>query len=288
MAEDATTTSIRRQGRTGLRKIHAPSLGRNLPPGTRLREDEMRRIFGVSRARIRKVFSRLAYAGAGHDRAQQGRVGVPADARRGEGNLCGKTRHRRHDRTAARRQARTSRHRDPDPPYRAGGRCRDPRANWNEMVRLSGEFHLLLAEIAGNAILLRFLRELITAGGCCVILVYERPGKLELFAPRAPADPRRADGRGSCTCGGTDGRAPRQCRGSSRPRSGHAKVRGSRPAVRDRVGAFALEQLRQSSVDNFQCSIIASSAPRARGRPRSCSSMTCSRFANPSFVPSGF
>ena len=48
--------------------------------------------------------------------------------------------------------------------------------NWNEMVRLSGEFHLLMAEIAGNTILLRFLRELITREAL-VILVYERPGK---------------------------------------------------------------------------------------------------------------
>ena len=44
------------------------------------------------------------------------------------------------------------------------------------MVRLSGEFHLRLAEISGNAILLRFLRELITREAL-VILVYEKPGK---------------------------------------------------------------------------------------------------------------
>jgi len=34
-----------------------------LPPGTRLREDELRRIFAVSRDRMRKVFARLAYEG---------------------------------------------------------------------------------------------------------------------------------------------------------------------------------------------------------------------------------
>ena len=45
-----------------------------------------------------------------------------------------------------------------------------------EMVRLSGEFHLRLAEISGNAILVRFLRELITREAL-VILVYEKPGK---------------------------------------------------------------------------------------------------------------
>src|SRR5260370_33927824 len=44
-------------------RIYAAIAGQELPPGTRLREDQIRQIFGVSRARIRKVFSRLAVAG---------------------------------------------------------------------------------------------------------------------------------------------------------------------------------------------------------------------------------
>ena len=44
------------------------------------------------------------------------------------------------------------------------------------MTRLSGEFHLLLAEMAGNRTLQRFLRELITRESL-VILAYEKPGK---------------------------------------------------------------------------------------------------------------
>src|SRR6201999_3538819 len=44
-------------------RIYAAIAGQELPPGTRLREDQMRRIFGVSRARVRKVFSRLAFEG---------------------------------------------------------------------------------------------------------------------------------------------------------------------------------------------------------------------------------
>jgi len=45
------------------RRIYEAIGGQELPPGTRLREDQMRQIFGVSRARIRKVFSRLAFEG---------------------------------------------------------------------------------------------------------------------------------------------------------------------------------------------------------------------------------
>ena len=44
-------------------RVYAAIAAQELPPGTRLREDQLRQIFGVSRARIRKVFSRLAFEG---------------------------------------------------------------------------------------------------------------------------------------------------------------------------------------------------------------------------------
>ena len=45
-----------------------------------------------------------------------------------------------------------------------------------EMIRLSGEFHLLLAEMAGNRTMQKFLRELVTRESL-VILAYEKPGQ---------------------------------------------------------------------------------------------------------------
>lgn len=42
------------------------------------------------------------------------------------------------------------------------------------IIRLSGEFHILLAELAGNAILVRMMREL-TAQTCLVITLYDSP-----------------------------------------------------------------------------------------------------------------
>ena len=42
------------------------------------------------------------------------------------------------------------------------------------IIRLSGEFHILLAELAGNKILERIMREL-TAQTCLVITLYDRP-----------------------------------------------------------------------------------------------------------------
>ena len=46
------------------------------------------------------------------------------------------------------------------------------RAAW---IRLGGEFHLLLAELAGNAVLQRFMAELVSR--CSLIIaLYENPG----------------------------------------------------------------------------------------------------------------
>ena len=156
-------------------KIHAAIAAQDLPPGTRLREDEMRQIFGVSRARIRKVFSRLAYAGLLTIEPNKGAsVFQPTPkeareifaARRGiEGTIM---------RLLAGRLGEADRKALED--HLALEVAAEARRDWTEMVRLSGEFHLRVAEIAGNDILLRFLRELITREAL-VILVYEKPGK---------------------------------------------------------------------------------------------------------------
>ena len=157
------------------RQIHDAISAQELPPGTRLREDEMRAIFGVSRARIRKVFAQLAYAGLVTIEPNKGASvyrPTPQEARdifvarRGIESTIVKM--------LAKRLARPERmllarhiHQEVEA---------EARRDAAEMVRLSGEFHLRLAEISGNAILLRFLRELITREAL-VILVYEQPGK---------------------------------------------------------------------------------------------------------------
>ena len=157
------------------RQMHDAISAQAMPPGTRLREDEMRAIFGVSRAHIRKVFAQLAYAGLVTIEPNKGASvyrPTPQEARdifaarRGIESTIVKmlarsvtdadiTRLSRHVRSEVAAEA-----------------ARDTM----EMIRLSGEFHLRLAEISGNAILLRFLRELITREAL-VILVYEKPGK---------------------------------------------------------------------------------------------------------------
>ncbi|HSI41046.1 MAG TPA: GntR family transcriptional regulator [Xanthobacteraceae bacterium] len=156
-------------------KIHAAIAAQDLPPGTRLREDEMRQIFGVSRARIRKVFARLAFAGLVTIEPNKGAsVFQPTPKEAREIFIA----RRGIESTVVRLLA--GRLKPAEVATLAGHIAQEAEAearrDWNEMVRLSGDFHLRLAEIAGNDILLRFLRELITREAL-VILVYEKPGK---------------------------------------------------------------------------------------------------------------
>ena len=155
-------------------RLMAAIFEHRLPPGTKLGEESLAAIFGVSRARIRRVLPRLAHDGVVHLEPNRGafvakptvqeardvfearRVIEPAIVQR----LVQKpdrralvTRLRQH--VAAERHART-----------AG----DTRA----IVRLSGEFHILLAEMAGNASLTRAMRELATLT-CLIIALYDKP-----------------------------------------------------------------------------------------------------------------
>jgi DNA-binding GntR family transcriptional regulator len=144
-----------------------------LPPGTKLGEERLAKVFGVSRTQIRQVIERLA-----HDSIvtvvpnrgafvssptveearevfaarrliepdlikQAARVATPADIKRLRAHV---------EREHAARHA------------------NDKRA----IIRLSGEFHQLIADIAGNRFLAKAMRELETLT-CLVIILYDAP-----------------------------------------------------------------------------------------------------------------
>lgn len=145
-----------------------------LPPGTKLGEDRLAGIFGVSRARVRRVLPRLAHDGLVTLEPNRGAfVASPtvADAR---------------DVFEARRViepgiierllahpdrksivARLREHVMLERRARAAG---DIRA----IVRLSGEFHMLMAEMSGNAQLAKAMRELASLT-CLIIALYDKP-----------------------------------------------------------------------------------------------------------------
>jgi DNA-binding GntR family transcriptional regulator len=156
-------------------KIYDAIVEQRLPPGTKLGEESLGEIFGVSRTLIRRVLQRLASEHVVESRPHRGAcVARPSvaearevfEARRAleahvidrlAGGLTPADASRLLRHVAEERAA-----------HAAGDRRR--------LIRRSGEFHLLLAELAGNRAIARFLRELVSRTSL-IIAVYEAPGE---------------------------------------------------------------------------------------------------------------
>jgi len=154
-------------------RIYVAILEHRLHPGTKLGEEKMADIFGVSRARIREVLARLAHEqivelfpqrGAyvakpsieqARDVFEARRLIEPAVLRRLVETLTP-------DKIQRLRQ-----HVELEADARRRG---DKRA----VIRLSGEFHTVLAELAGNSALARTMRELCMLT-CLTIFLYDAP-----------------------------------------------------------------------------------------------------------------
>ena len=146
-----------------------------LPPGTKLGEEQLCEIFGVGRGVIRRALFRLAgdhvvelvpHRGAfvAEPSVEQARE-VFAARRVLEAEVV-----RAIERTSLQRDqiVRLRRH-------LALERTAHGQGDRGAVIRLSGALHLLLAELAGNRVILRFLRELI-ARTSLIIAMYEAQG----------------------------------------------------------------------------------------------------------------
>lgn len=148
-------------------------LEHRLPPGTKLVEERLAEIFGVSRARVREVLARMAHEQMVELYPQRGAfVAKPSaqqaidvfEARRLiEPALL----QRLIETVTPDKVARLRSHQELEVDAR---RREDKRA----IVRLSGEFHTLLAELAGNSALSRSMREL-SSLTCLIIFLYDTP-----------------------------------------------------------------------------------------------------------------
>lgn len=154
-------------------KIFGAIVEHRLAPGTKLVEERLAEIFGVSRARVREVLTRLAYEqvvelipkrGAfvakptieqAMDVFEARRLIEPAVVRRLIETLTPERVARLHQHEALEQDAR---------------RRDDKRA----IVRLSGEFHTLIADMAGNFAFARQMRELSNLT-CLIIFLYDAP-----------------------------------------------------------------------------------------------------------------
>lgn len=154
-------------------KIYVAILEHRLHPGTKLAEERLAEIFGVSRARIRDVLARLAHEqivelvpqrGAyvakptieqARDVFEARRLIEPAVMRRLVATLT------------AEKLALLRRHQE----LELDARRRDDK---RAVIRLSGDFHALAAELAGNTALARSMREL-SVLTCLMIFLYDAP-----------------------------------------------------------------------------------------------------------------
>ena len=154
-------------------KIYVAILEHRLHPGTKLVEERLAEIFGVSRARVREVLARLAHEQIVEMIPQRGAyVAKPSieqaldvfEARR----LIEPAVLRRLIETLTpEKLARLRQHQELE---LDAHRREDKRA----VVRLSGEFHSLAAELAGNTALARSMREL-SVMTCLMIFLYDAP-----------------------------------------------------------------------------------------------------------------
>jgi DNA-binding GntR family transcriptional regulator len=154
-------------------RIYVAILEHRLHPGTKLGEERLADIFGVSRARIREVLARLAHEQIVELYPQRGAyVAKPSieqardvfEARR---LIEPAVLRRLIDTLTPERVARLRQHLELETDAR---RREDKRA----VIRLSGEFHTLAAELAGNSALARSMRELCMLT-CLTIFLYDAP-----------------------------------------------------------------------------------------------------------------
>lgn len=154
-------------------RIYTAIVEHRLHPGTKLVEEKLADIFGTSRARIREVLARMAHEQIVELIPQRGayvakptieqsmhvfearRLIEPAVLRRLIENL------------SPERVSRLRQHCE----LEQDARRRDDKRS---VVRLSGEFHVLIAEQAGNTALARQMRELTTLT-CLIIVLYDAP-----------------------------------------------------------------------------------------------------------------
>ncbi len=154
-------------------KILDAVMAHQLPPGTKLAEERLASIFSVSRTRLREIFARLAHEGI-----------VTLIQNRGA-FIASPTVEEAREILAVRKVVESSIVRElakaatkdeiallrkHDTRESAAHSANDRSA----IIRLSGEFHVLLAQFTGNSLMLRLVRELVSRN-CLIIALYDSP-----------------------------------------------------------------------------------------------------------------
>lgn len=155
--------------------VHEAILDHRLAPGTKLKEVPLAELFGVTRSVVRKALARLAHERVVELRVNRGAVVASPSVEESrdlfaarlviEGALVRSL--ARSITKAQARELRTLVH-DEDAAYRRG----EMRAG----LKLSRDFHCVIARMAGNAVLAEFLEQLV-ARTPLVLLAYRGPSQ---------------------------------------------------------------------------------------------------------------
>ena len=155
-------------------KILAAIWEHRLPPGTKLVEEKLAEVFGVSRTKVRLALGKLSHDSILTVEPNRGTfVSSPTveqarqvfDARRVVEACLVK------ELAATAKKEQLTRLRKCTA-QEAEARARNDR---RAIIRLSGEFHVLVAEASNNAYLSKYMRELCSLT-CLVIALYDAPG----------------------------------------------------------------------------------------------------------------
>jgi DNA-binding GntR family transcriptional regulator len=141
--------------------LHQAIIERRLPPGTKLTEDVLCSVYSVSRSRIRKVLQQLSHercvdlvpnrgAFVAEPSPKEARD-VFAARRLLEANIIAQTSRHLADRHKERLERNITEE-----------RAAHERGDRSTAIRLSGEFHLLLAEAGNNGVIADMLRDLVS------------------------------------------------------------------------------------------------------------------------------
>ena len=155
-------------------RIYEAVIDQRLPPGTKLPESNLCTAFGVGRMRIRRSLLILASREVVELQPNRGAyVAQPTAQQAREVFEARLTIEPSLARIVAQRIRR------PDAKMLASLLKKEARAhkagNRREAIRLSGQFHVLLAELAGNSVLLRIVKDLV-ARSSLIIGMYGDPG----------------------------------------------------------------------------------------------------------------
>ena len=155
-------------------EIYEAILDHRLMPGTKLTEDALSDIFGVSRTIVRKALFRLGHENIVRLRPNRGAAVASPTIEEARQVFAAR---RVVEAAVVRAVAAKANAAQLDALRALAGKERasfdsGDRRGW---IRLSGDFHLRLAEIGGNAVLSAFLKELVSRTSL-IIALYQAPG----------------------------------------------------------------------------------------------------------------